>query len=520
MNVKNPILKGFNPDPSLLRVGQDYYIATSTFEWFPGVCIHHSTDLVNWKIVAYALTDDKAVDMTGIDPACGIWAPNLTYADGVFYLAYTILYTNRARYKDTHNFLITATDIKGPWSSPIPLSKSGFDPSIFHDDDGKKYLVNMTLDHRADSIRFSGIDLQEYDFINKKLIGEPIRISRGTKRGTTEGPNIMKYNGYYYLVLAEGGTEFFHCATVLRSRNIAGPYEENPNNPIIVSEGQEDCKLMRAGHAQIIMGTDKSWYMAHLCARPVDGCSILGRETAIQNVHWNKDGWFSITANDKAKPEIEFKVPATVQQQIDKSAKHDFIDGKIPLDYMTLRKSFESNGIRIRDKKLVIQGGCSPMSKYEQGFLARRQQCLKCDFETEMVFEPRHLNHIAGMLVYYNCDNHYYLKMTRDEIGKFLAISSVVNKELKDSSPVYIREDIKKVYLKAQIRDQDLQYYYSLDEKNYYKIGDVLDMRNISDERIEGNGFTGSMLGVNCCDCQGDGIEAVFEHLWYKEYEE
>ena len=133
MKIQNPVLPGFHPDPSLLRVGNDYYIATSTFEWFPGVCICHSKDLANWKIVSYALTDDRKCDLTGLDMSCGIWAPNLTWHDGKFYLVYTIVYTDRQRYKDTWNFLITADDVRGPWSDPVKLNCSGFDPSLFHD---------------------------------------------------------------------------------------------------------------------------------------------------------------------------------------------------------------------------------------------------------------------------------------------------------------------------------------------------------------------------------------------------
>ena len=162
MQVSNPVLRGFNPDPSILRVEDDYYIATSTFEWFPGVCIHHSKDLVNWEIAGYALTDDISLDMTGLDMSCGVWAPNLTYHKGLFYLIYTVVYTDRQRYKDTYNYLVTAADIKGPWSKPVFLNCSGFDPSLFHDGD-KKYLVNMVIDHRVDYERFAGVDVQEYD---------------------------------------------------------------------------------------------------------------------------------------------------------------------------------------------------------------------------------------------------------------------------------------------------------------------------------------------------------------------
>ena len=517
MKAQNPILIGFNADPSFLRVGKDYYIATSTFEWFPGVAIHHSTDLVNWELVSYALTDDKLLDMTGIEAACGIWAPNLTWSDGLFYLAYTIVYTNRYRYKDTHNFLVTASDVRGPWSKPVPLSRQGFDPSIFHDDDGKKYMVVQTIDHRADYNRFSGVDVQQYDPAEKKLLGSPVRVFPGTKYGTTEGPNIIKRGGWYYLTVAEGGTEFHHRATVTRARNVFGPYEESPYNPLITSDGQEDCALARAGHGQLVEGHDGRWYLAHLCARPVDMCSILGRETAIQNIRWTEDGWPRLEANDVGKPEETFEAPWAVEQRFSHSQRVDFAHQEIPLDYMTLRQGREACGVRIQDGMLTIRGGCSPMSRYMQGFLARRQQAFSCDFTTRMFFEPRHLNHIAGMMVYYNHDNHYFLKMVRDGKGKCLCVTSVINREIADSAPVYLDEATACVWLKAEIRVSKLRYFYSLDGEDWAPVGDALDMRNISDERIEGNGFTGSMLGVHCSDCQGDGVEARFAFLDYLE---
>lgn len=519
MNVRNPVLKGFNPDPSLLRVGEDYYIATSTFEWFPGVCIYHSKNLINWEIASYALTDDKLVDMTGLDMSCGIWAPNLTYADGLFYLVYTIVYTDRQRYKDTHNFLVTAPDVRGPWSDPVVLNRSGFDPSLFHDG-SKKYLVNMVIDHRVNETRFSGVDIQEYDAKSQKLVGMPVRISAGTERTDTEGPNIFKRGEYYYLVLAEGGTRYDHCTTVLRSRQVYGPYEENPNNPVLTSAGQENCLLERAGHSQVIEGTKGQWYMAHLCSRPIKKNSILGRETAIQNIEWADDNWFRISANETGKPETIFSVPEEEKHKRNLSQYVDFSKEGLPLDYMTLRRSFETNGIEVQDGALQIRGGASVMSKYFQGLVARRQQCLDCDFETAMIFRPRHLNHIAGMLVYYNYDNNYYLKMTRSTEGKFIAVSASVNKELTDSEPIYVPEDVEIIYMRAQIRKEELQYYYSFDGTDYLPIGDVLDMKNISDEHIMGNGFTGSMLGVNCCDVQGDEVYSKFLYFNYVEYEE
>jgi len=527
MLVKNPVIRGFNPDPSLLRVEGDYYIATSTFEWFPGVCIHHSKDLVNWEIMSYALTDEKYFDMTGIDMACGIWAPNLTYCDGLFYLAYTIVYTARERYKDTYNYLVTAKDVKGPWSKPVFLNCSGFDPSIFHEGD-KKYLLNMLIDHRADYNRFMGIDIQEYDAKAEKLVGSPVYITPGTSKRLTEGPNLIKRGGYYYLTLAEGGTQYNHCTTVLRSRSLFGPYEENPNNPVLTAVGHDDCLLQRAGHSQIIEDRDGNWYMSHLCSRPITQCSIMGRESSIQNIEWTDDGWYRISSGQNGsggkasnKPEIMFSVPVEVTQKLDLSERADFSGGKIPLSYMSLRQSFKTCGIEVVNQKLRISGGASVMSKFRQALIARRQQSLTCDFCASMQFHPRHLNHIAGLLVYYNCDNNYYLKMSRDDKGEFLCVSSTVNKVLNDSPPVYLSSPsaIDVIYLKAEIRTENLNFFYSTDGEKYIPIGTTLDMKNISDERIEGNGFTGSMLGVNCSDCQGDGVFADFLYLDYKELE-
>jgi len=181
MTIRNPILRGFNPDPSIVRVGDDYYIATSTFEWFPGVQIHHSRDLVHWHLLTRPLNRASQLNMLGDPDSCGIWAPCLSYADGLFWLIYTdvkrfgrasVAGASGASMRDFHNYLVTSPRIDGDWSDPVYLNSSGFDPSLFHDDDGRKYLVNMLWDHRPGNNRFAGIVLQEYSVKERKLIGE------------------------------------------------------------------------------------------------------------------------------------------------------------------------------------------------------------------------------------------------------------------------------------------------------------------------------------------------------------
>lgn len=162
MRVENPILKGFNPDPSICRVGDDFYIATSTFEWFPGVQIHHSRDLKNWELITRPLNRVSQLNMKGNPDSCGVWAPCLTYCDDKFWLIYTDVKNLDGVYKDFSNYLVTCDSIDGEWSEPIYLNRKGFDPSLFHDEDGKKYLVQMVWDHRPHERAFYGIEIREY----------------------------------------------------------------------------------------------------------------------------------------------------------------------------------------------------------------------------------------------------------------------------------------------------------------------------------------------------------------------
>jgi xylan 1,4-beta-xylosidase len=213
--IRNPILRGFNPDPSIVRVGDDYYIATSTFEWFPGVQIHHSRDLANWRLITRPLRRPSQLNMLGDPDSCGVWAPDLTHADGRFYLVYTdvkrygrttVAGASGASLRDFHNYVVTSAAIDGEWSDPIYLNSSGFDPALFHDADGRKYLLNMLWDHRPGQNRFAGIVMQEFSPGEQRLLGERRVIFSGTPLGLTEGPHLYKRDGYYYLLTAEGGT--------------------------------------------------------------------------------------------------------------------------------------------------------------------------------------------------------------------------------------------------------------------------------------------------------------------------
>ena len=276
--IRNPILKGFNPDPSICRVGNDYYIATSTFEWFPGVQIHHSRDLVNWRLVKRPLDRAAQLDMRGDPDSCGVWAPCLSHADGRFWLIYTDVKRLDGNFKDAHNYLVTAPAVTGPWSDPIYLNSSGFDPSLFHDADGRKWLVNMQWKHTTESVggrpkgsAFDGILCQEYDPVARRLTGEIRNIFAGSPHGLVEGPHLFQRDGWYYLTAAEGGTGYDHVVTMARSRDLFGPYELHPDTFLLTSKDAPDAPLQRAGHGQIVETPDGLTYHTHLCGRPLPG---------------------------------------------------------------------------------------------------------------------------------------------------------------------------------------------------------------------------------------------------------
>lgn len=517
--IANPVLKGFYPDPSILRVGREYYIATSTFEWFPGVTLLHSRDLQHWETLQSPLGEESGFDLRGIDTACGIWAPNLTYSDGVFYLLYTIVYTDRHRYKDTHNFLITANTIEGPWSKPVFLNCSGFDPSLFHDDDGRKWMVNMTVDQRPSKKRFSGIVLQEYDAKLKKLVGNVYPVFSGTERGTTEGPNLYKHGGYYYLLCAEGGTEFGHCCTLARSREITGKYEVCPENPVLTSDESKECPFQRAGHGSLVETAEHNWLMAHLCSRPVERFSILGRETAIENVEWTADGWLRLSGLGKL-PKTAFLCGAS-EDKLSPPAKvrENFDAPVIPKEFLTLRQSPASCGITAEERKgfLRIYGGNSLSSKFHVGLLAHRLQSLSCTCTTAVEFYPQTFQQTAGLVCFYNGDNYDYLNISGDETaGRCISVVSMNNRELQESERVPLPETAA-ISLRARIQGRSLYFSYALQDGVFKDVGEEYDMAVLSDEHVEGNGFTGAMVGMACEDLQAKNCCADFGWFQYEE---
>lgn len=530
--VINPILRGFHPDPSIVRVGEDYYIATSTFEWWPGVRIHHSKDLVHWELIGYALTRMSQLDLKGVGASQGVWAPCLTYHDGLFYLVYTVVNSFYCNMYDTNNYLVTAENIRGPWSEPIALNNFGFDPSLFHDEDGKKYMVSMVTDHRVPKKYTGRLVLQEYSHLEKKMVGDVKEIYQGDKI-FLEGPHIFKRGKYYYLFTADTGTGEGHGQSIQRATSIWGPYEWYEGNSILTSRNHPMHPLQKAGHCDLVETQKGEWYAVHLCGRPLEnrnpegrrfaGCRryTLGRETAIQKMKWTKDDWL-VKDSGSELPEVFVQAPDLPETKVLVKDMRDDFDGEVlDLDYQNLRIPLDENYYSLKQRKgylrLFGRGGLS--SKFDQSLIAKRWTEFQFEASTCMEFEPKVFKQMAGLICIYDTDNYYYLHVTHDEeMGRCISILSAVNKVYSYPIGFLPITAFGKIYLQVKVSFDQLQFFYRTEEEGKYQaIGPVLDASELSDEACAEGWFTGAMVGLCCQDLTGFRTHADFDYFEYKD---
>jgi xylan 1,4-beta-xylosidase len=530
--IRNPILRGFNPDPSIVRVGEDYYIATSTFEWFPGVQIHHSRDLMNWRLLSRPLTRASQLDMRGDPDSCGVWAPCVTHADGQFWLIYTDVKrygrttvggASGASMRDFHNYLVTAPTIEGPWSDPIYLNSSGFDPSLFHDEDGRKWFVNQLWDHRPGRNRFAGIVAQEYSSNRQALVGERTVIFEGTPLGLTEAPHLYKRDGWYYLITAEGGTGWTHAVTITRSRDLLGPYELHPDRYILSSRTRPDAPLQRAGHADLVETPDGRTWMAYLCGRPLRnrGRCVLGRETAIQPMAWSEDGWLR-TTDGQGIPQLEPEGPDLPPHPFPPTPVRATFDGALPIDFQWLRSPQPEKLFSLADRPgwLRLQGRETLGSVFEQALVARRQQAVCYSAATRMEFHPAHYQQAAGLVCYYNGSKFHYLHVTYDEaLGRCLQVmSSLPDQPQGDAFTRAIAVPDGPIELRVEVDEERLRFAYRLDG-GWTWLPEQFDASILSDEATAPGlpNFTGAFVGMACQDISGARHPADFAWFDYEE---
>lgn len=528
--IQNPILPGFAPDASALQVDADYYIATSTFEWWPGIDIYHSRDLVNWEWVAAPIDRENMVPskMLGNYNSGSLWAPSLTYSDGLFWLVYTDVKSSTA-FKDTLNYVVTAPAITGPWSAPSLITASGFDPSLFHDDDGKHYFLNMLYDWRPCHSRFAGTVIQPFDTKTRTVTGERKQFYYGTSLGVCEGPQILKKDGYYYLLCAAGGTSYGHAATVARSKSLEGPWQESPYFPLLTSCDDEKNTLQKSGHASFVHIGDE-WYITHICARPLTkrGRCTLGRETALQKITW-VDGWPRLESGTHF-PQIAVAAPKAsswILQKTDHSESVTFDSVKqLPPSFKTLRAPLTAEqdySLTERPGWLRLYGGQSLSSHHKQTLFARRWQSFTFCAETKIDFYPQNFQQIAGLVLFYDTCNWIYAYITWDEEANARTLQ-ILRCDFKDFT--YGGEAItlspqESVYLKVTVDHAQAQFFYKTDGTKWFPLGVVQPADHLSDDYIEERrgrcAFTGAMVGICAQDMDIHRSYADFSYFTYKE---
>ncbi|WP_405823539.1 glycoside hydrolase family 43 protein [Streptomyces sp. NBC_01390] len=534
-HIRNPVLPGFHPDPSILRVGADYYLATSTFEWFPGVPLHRSTDLVHWAPAGHVLDRADRLDLRGVPDSAGVWAPSLSYHEGRFWLVYSVVRTVGSPYKDLDNYLVTAESVDGPWSEPVFLNSSGFDPSFFHDEDGRSWLLNMRWDPRAGRPSFAGILLQEYDAQKQALIGLPRTIL--THEELIEGPNVYRRGGWYYLMLAEGGTGWNHGILMARSRELAGPYELDPQGSLLTTRHLPDWPLQKAGHGELVCTETGEWYLAHLASRPVatpDGprC-VLGRETCLQRVTWTDDGWLRL-ADGSRRPSLEVPAPAAAEPptgaparasaDTPASGRDDFDGPVLPGHWSTLRVPATPEWLTLTERPghLRLRGRQSTHSRYDQSLVARRLTSVRCEVTTVVDFRPADFTQLAGLICWYDTTQHYYLRVTHAEgRGRVLGVIQTDDGtygEFPDSQLDV--DDWPSVQLRARIDGAELRFSASPDGTDWRPVGPALDASRLSDDYGERLRFTGAFVGVCAQDLGGTRAPADFDWFDVRELPE
>lgn len=501
----NPVRRGFFPDPSVLRVGEDYYLVNSTFQYFPAVVISHSKDLVHWEIIGHAITQNEYMDISDISDSHGIWAPDISYYNGKYYIFAPLRLNNPpegVKAPLRKQLVMTADKPEGPYCKPWILDVDSIDPSHFVDDDGTHYMVvapGATLCQLSDDC--------------KTVVRGPEQVWAGTKRAP-EGPHIMKKDGYYYAIIAEGGTGYGHCIAVARSRNIWGPYENCPYNPVM-TQADPDARIQRAGHGKLVQSQNGEWWVTYLCARRNSGnYTTIGRETALDPVKWTDDGWFVI--NELKGPSDIQRVPDLPEYVFEDKTFDDFNDNRLSFDWEFVRNP-DNTSWSLKDRPgyyRIWTGDCDLYDLKAKNTLLRREteHCYEASLKLE--FNPSE-GEEDGLTCYYGIANYAKVFLTYDQGLKVKAVE-IRNSEITTLGELAVNSNI--IYLKLKTEKQKRSFYYSEDNKPWTLVGTIEDATFLCDEGVlVGKHHTGTLVGMYANNGgNGSRLSADFDWFAYK----
>lgn len=499
----NPILAGFYPDPSIVRVEEDYYLVNSSFSYFPGIPIFHSKDLVNWTQIGHVLDRPSQLNLDGLGISRGIFAPAISYHEGIFYLVCTVV-------DGIGNFVVTAKDPSGPWSDPVIIPIEGIDPSLFFDEDGKAYLVNNGLPREEPSYEgHRAIWIQEFDKDSLKLVGPRKIIVNGgvdirKKPVWIEGPHIFKANGYYYLIAAEGGTSIDHSEVVFRSENVNGPYLPWIKNPILTQRHLDPKRpnpVTCTGHADIVETQNGEWWAVFLACTPYSGDFYnTGRQTFLLPVSWIVS-WPMILGGDKLvsyshfKPEFKTTFNPAVPLNGNFTLRDEFQDATLPMIYNFIRTPRE-NWYSLENDLLLIQARNNPIDKLGQpSFIGRRQQHNYCSAIVSLQYNPTKSGDKAGLVAFQNKTHYYFIGITlKDEKMAIVLEQGSTNGPVEITSSNIEIENSEPVYLKIEARGKYYDFYYALQPDDWQLLKEDIDGTLLS-TNVAG-GFVGTYFGM------------------------
>jgi alpha-N-arabinofuranosidase len=520
----NPIISGFAPDPSIIRVERDFYLINSTFEYFPGIPIYHSTDLVNWELISYALNNPEQIELGRIKSSDGIHASTIRYYDGVFY----IITTNNVGGEMT-NFIVTAPDPRGPWSEPQVLEGApGIDPSLFFDDDGRVWYVGNRVPPDPEFPGQAEIWLQEVNIDSMALTGERYYLWRGCCGGVwAEGPHIYKKGGYYYLMISEGGTAYEHALSVAISKEITGPYQNNPRNPVLTHRQLSyDYPITGVGHADLVELADGRWYAVALGWRLVDGThGILGRETFLLPVTWETEPYpwkeerltFPVFSPSTGKVELTYPLPfGGTTKQAEGAFSDSFDDNQLGLEW-NFRRAPEATFFDLQKNqgvlRLILQPGAIAEGA-QYSFAGIRQRHFEFHASTKMLFDPA-AREEAGLVAIQNDRSAFSVTMTAGPDSNLINLTQSLHGESKLLVAVPFAGDV--VFLRIMGNYLSYDFQYSADGETWTSLAGQVDVTSLSPAVIDGYNYTGVYLGLYATSNGADtGNYADFEFFSYE----
>lgn len=505
-NFSNPIVSGFSPDPSICRVGDDYYLATSSFVWFPAMPVYHSKDLVNWELIGHGLTRPGQVSFNGLQDKSGIWAVTIRYHEGIFYMI-----TNCNGCGD--NFYITAKNPAGPWSDPIWIKgASGIDPSLMWDDDGKCYYVGNRWDFKKEWTGQCAIWLQQLDLKQHKLIGKKKILTYGYTRNSpyAEAPHLYKIDGKYLLLTAEGGTDRNHAVVAYHSDRLWGPYAPAKKNPVLTHRlFAEDYPIQAVGHADLVQTQNGDWWAVVLGKRVVNGEVPLSRETFLCKVQFengipvfNQGG--GKVLSEQQRPDLPWT-----------PFKHEPVRDQFDSDTLASKWHY----VRVPEKKFIsLAGGELTVdlrpevvdSLVNTSMLIQKMEHFKFSARTKLSFKTAVENEEAGLIIYRNSESYFMLM--KEEANIVLIRKDKGDKQTIAKMPY----DDQEVYLSVTVDDLDANFSFGASIDKMTSIGGTQSLKIISESKL--NRFNGPGVGVYCTsNGQRTVNQAKFDWFEYKE---